>query len=553
MRWNKKNVINLVSNSTHLPAPITPPPPEIYRLPHPLPKPPTNNTPIPPTLTLSPSPHHSHFHNFLETNLPHHQTLTPQSLTTFLRSNLRHHPLFAHHDFAVFIWASTLDTFRHDHDSFLWMARSLAATHRFSDLHRLLGFVAANPCPCASGIFSCPKLEPLFRGAIDAYCRAGKMDLALLGFDTMKRLIDGKINVAIYNTVMNGYVKCCDMEKALLFYKRMGKERVKLDVCTFNILINGYCKSGEFDKALDMFREMKERGGCEPNVVSFNTLIRGFLGKGKVEEGVKMAYEMIELGCGFSEATCEILVDGLCREGLVDDASGLVIDLLGKRVLPKGFDYGSLVERLCREKKVDRAVEMVEEVWKNGGDLCLIACTTLVEGLRKSGRAEKASEFMEKMMVNVGVVPDSVTFNLVLRDLCDSGRSVDANRLRVLATRKGFEADETTYHVLVSGFSKEGRRKEGEVLVNEMLDKDMLPDIFTYNRLMNDQLKDHFLKLTPSGTVTLSHTMKSFRLKNKKGISEGGRGEKASLYTEADKLCKVISCKTIPQRHMEYY
>ncbi|CAN7103866.1 unnamed protein product, partial [Brassica rapa subsp. narinosa] len=483
MRWNKKNIINLVSNSTHLPAPLTPPPPEIYRLPHPPPKPPNNNTPIPPTLTLSPSPRHSLFLTFLESTLPHHQTLTPKSLTQFLRSHLRHHPLFAHHDFAVFTWASTLDAFRHDHDSFLWMSRSLAATHRFSDLHRLLLFVASNPCPCASGIFSCPKLESLFSSGIDAFCRAGKMDYALLAFETMKRLIDGKISVGVYNTVLNGYVKKkgCDMEKALGFYKRM----VKVDACTFNILINGYCRSGEFEMALGVFKEMRERG-CEPNVVSFNTIIRGFLGKGKVEEGVRMAYEMIELGCGVSEATCEILVDGLCREGLVDDATRLVMDLTAKRVLPKGFDYGSLVEKLCRDKKVDRAVEMVEEVWKNkGGAPCLIACTTLVEGLRRSGRAEKASEFMEKMIMNVGLVPDSVTFNLLLRDLCDSGRSMDANRLRVLATGKGFEADETTYRVLVSGFSKEGRRKEGEVLVNEMLDKDMLSDIFTYNRLMD--------------------------------------------------------------------
>ena len=81
------------------------------------------------------------------------------------------------------------------------------------------------------------------------------MDYALLAFETMKRLIDGKPSVGVYNTVLNGYVKKgCDMEKALGFYKRMGKERVKLDVCTFNILINGYCKSGEFEMAFGLLR-----------------------------------------------------------------------------------------------------------------------------------------------------------------------------------------------------------------------------------------------------------------------------------------------------------
>uniref|UniRef100_A0A0D3BRL5 Uncharacterized protein n=1 Tax=Brassica oleracea var. oleracea TaxID=109376 RepID=A0A0D3BRL5_BRAOL len=45
----------------------------------------------------------------------------------------------------------------------------------------------------------------------------------------------------------------------------------------------------------------------------------------------------------------------------------------------------------------------------------------------------------------------------------------------------------------------------------------------------------------PSDAVILGHAMKSFRLKNKKGISE--KGEKASLYKEADKYYKVISRK----------
>ncbi|KAF2568524.1 hypothetical protein F2Q68_00024350 [Brassica cretica] len=58
-----------------------------------------------------------------------------------------------------------------------------------------------------------------------------------------------------------------------------------------------------------------------------------------------------------------------------------------------------------------------------------------------------------------------------------------------------------------------------------------------------DEWKDHSFKLpsSPSDAVILGHAMKSFRLKNKKGISE--KGEKASLYKEADKYCKLISRK----------
>ncbi|CAH8389207.1 unnamed protein product [Eruca vesicaria subsp. sativa] len=56
-----------------------------------------------------------------------------------------------------------------------------------------------------------------------------------------------------------------------------------------------------------------------------------------------------------------------------------------------------------------------------------------------------------------------------------------------------------------------------------------------------DEWKDHSRKLSssPSDIITLKRTIKSFRVKNEKAITEGRAN--ASLYIEADKSCKVIS------------
>ncbi|KAF2285188.1 hypothetical protein GH714_038981 [Hevea brasiliensis] len=128
--------------------------------------------------------------------------------------------------------------------------------------------------------------------------KAGKLDDALLAFETMRKLIDGRPIVAVYNVLIHGYVKCGQHDKVTEIYNRMLKDRVKPDVFTFNILISSYCRNKKFEMALELFREMREKG-CSPNVVSFNTLIMGFFRERKFDEGVKMAYEMIDLGCGF--------------------------------------------------------------------------------------------------------------------------------------------------------------------------------------------------------------------------------------------------------------
>ena len=81
--------------------------------------------------------------------------------------------------------------------------------------------------------------------------------------------------------------------------------------------------------------------------------------------------------------------------------------------------------------------------------------------------------------------PDSLTFNCLVEDLCNVGRTVEADKLRLLASSKGFSPDSVTYNLLVSGYTREGKRKEGEKLVDEMLDKEFIPDIASYNRLMD--------------------------------------------------------------------
>uniref|UniRef100_A0A2N9HWC1 Pentacotripeptide-repeat region of PRORP domain-containing protein n=1 Tax=Fagus sylvatica TaxID=28930 RepID=A0A2N9HWC1_FAGSY len=476
----KNKVLKLNSRKALQSSTSTPP---LSPIPYPsLPQPPlTSLTPLP-TLTLS---HHNHHHHhllhFLNTHLT--QPFTPTHLLHFLKSKLHHHPSFTHYDFHIFHWASTIDSFRHDHSTFEWMARTLAITHRFLDLTSLLQFMASNPCPCSDGIFSCSRTEPIFRFSINAYCRVGKLDDAVVAFECMKKLIDGRPSVALYNILIHGFVKCGEHCKALQVYDKMIKDRVKPDVYTFNILISSYCRNKRFGLALELFKEMREKG-CSPNVVSFNTLIRGFFRERKFDEGIAMAYEMVELGCEFSRVTCEILVDGLCRDGRDSEACELLIDFSRRGVLPDGYDYYGLMEVLCGKGNAGRALEVVDELWRKGNVPSLIACTTLIEGLRRLGRIDEAFRLTERMLRG-SLVPDSVTFNCVLQGLCDVGRTVEANRLRLLASSKGLDSDGMAYGILVSGYTREGKQKDGEVVVDEMLDRGFIPNITTYNRLMD--------------------------------------------------------------------
>lgn len=66
------------------------------------------------------------------------------------------------------------------------------------------------------------------------------------------------------------------------------------------------------------------------------------------------------------------------------------------------------------------------------------------------------------------------------------GRIVEVDKLRLLVFSKGLDYDVVIYNILVVGYIREGKRKEGERLVEEMLDKGYIFDIVFYNRLMDE-------------------------------------------------------------------
>ncbi|OAY75228.1 Pentatricopeptide repeat-containing protein [Ananas comosus] len=422
---------------------------------------------LPPLLSLplshlSPAPPAA-LARFVGAHLPS-PSFSSGDLLRLLRRRLRHHPRLSPYDLRVLLWASSsLDSFRPDHALYSFLARSLASSARAPQLALLLRRVLSHPCPCAdASVFACPHLEPTFRAALPALCRAGLLHDAAHLLRALRRALDARPAPALYNALLHGFARAARHADALrLFDEMTRRDRVRPDACTFNILIASACRSSGVASALPWLRRMTS-AGCRPGVVTFNTLIGAFFREKKFAEGVGIAREMLDLGTGFSVATCEILADGLCKEGRVIEAVDLLTEFLASGALPEGFDCSALIKSLCREGELERASELFDLVWeKRRSSLSVVTCTTLMEGLRKFGNLDAACGLMERM-IEEGLVPDTITCNCLLEALCDAGKTLDANRLRVLASKKGFEPDGVTFSILVRGFSREGKGKEGE-------------------------------------------------------------------------------------------
>ncbi|KAM7493293.1 hypothetical protein LguiB_027902 [Lonicera macranthoides] len=190
------------------------------------------------------------------------------------------------------------------------------------------------------------------------------------------------------------------------------------DVVTYNILMNRYNKSETIDEALRLFNDMS-RSGFIPNIVTRNTII-----------------------------------GGLCVVGRPLDACVLLDEMQTHRQQPDLFTYG-LLECLCKEKCLDKALLLFKMVEDDGLVPDIVIYNIFVDGMCKVGKLDAAKELLLSLLVK-GLRPDTRSCAIMINRLCKEGKLKEANEFLNKMEEKGCLPNGCTYNILVQAFLQNG-------------------------------------------------------------------------------------------------
>ncbi|XP_020678416.1 pentatricopeptide repeat-containing protein At5g65560-like [Dendrobium catenatum] len=98
-------------------------------------------------------------------------------------------------------------------------------------------------------------------------------------------------NLFTYNTMINSSCKLGDISNAMIYLGHLVRAGFDLDTFTFNSLMMGYCRRNDIDRD-GMVYETMLRKSCKRDVHSYTILIDGLLKAFLVEEALKLLSEM---------------------------------------------------------------------------------------------------------------------------------------------------------------------------------------------------------------------------------------------------------------------
>ncbi|XP_072958971.1 pentatricopeptide repeat-containing protein At4g20740 [Typha angustifolia] len=185
--------------------------------------------------------------------------------------------------------------------------------------------------------------------------------------------------------------------KALRVFEAL-KGKGYCNVGIYNILIESFHKIKEVKKALSLFDEMKGSKDFQPDSSTYSHIIRCFVDKGDVREACSCYNSMMKMSWAPSVSAYCSLVKGLSKIGEVDAAITLVKDCLGNVTNgPMEFKYTLTILNVCRSKRPEKVIDVLEEMIELGYPLEDIIYCAVIHGFCKYASSEEARKVFAVM------------------------------------------------------------------------------------------------------------------------------------------------------------
>lgn len=220
---------------------------------------------------------------------------------------------------------------------------------------------------------------------------------------------------------------------------------------TFGSLIKAYGFAKDMDGVWRCWKEMRSRH-IKPTSVTLGCMVEAVVNNGDPEGAFELIHEMSD--------------DAGCR------------DVLNSVI------YCSVLKGFAREKKVERAFAVYEEMCTRKVELSIVTYNTLIDACARCARMDRVPNIVADMH-RYNIKPNLITYSTMLKGHCQSGDVQTAfSLLNQMKTEARLKPDEIMYNSLLDGCAQSGLVDEGLRLLEEMKKQGVPPSNFTLSVLV---------------------------------------------------------------------
>lgn len=185
---------------------------------------------------------------------------------------------------------------------------------------------------------------------LSACADLGALDMGKWVHKFIRRSVKLDKDLSLYNSLLNMYTKCGDLETAKVVFDSIENK----DVTTWTSMITGYAIHGRANEALALFTAMTD-SKIAPNDVTFIGVLMACSHVAMVDDGKRYFKIMVnDYGVKPRLSHFGCMVDLLCRAGLLQEAKDFILDMPMK---PNAVLWRTLLSACSIRGDIDLAEE----------------------------------------------------------------------------------------------------------------------------------------------------------------------------------------------------
>ncbi|XP_077212383.1 tetratricopeptide repeat (TPR)-like superfamily protein [Tasmannia lanceolata] len=250
-----------------------------------------------------------------------------------------------------------------------------------------------------------------------------------------------------------------------------------------------YGKAGMPNHALKTFYDMHLHG-CPRTVKSFNATLKVLLLTQTFDTIRPYFYEAPEeFGIQRDEFSFNLVIKALCEMGSLDSAYLMMIEMEKAGIRPDVVTYTTLISAFY---KCDRRV-IADGLWNlMVMRKCLPNLATFnvrIQYLVNKGRAWQARSLMQKM-VAIGINPDELTLNLIIKGFCRLGNLEMAKKTYDALHSWGCKPNSKIYQTMIHYLCEEGEFVSAFRMCKDSMTRNWFPSVHSICKLLEVLMKN---------------------------------------------------------------
>jgi len=264
--------------------------------------------------------------------------------------------------------------------------------------------------------------------------------------------MDEDMDEVLLSSIVEACVRIGKPELLESQLKQLGSKGVAINGShTYGSLIKAYGHAHDVGGIWRCWKEMRSRH-IKPTSITLGCMVEAVVSNGDPEGAYDLIHEMQD----------------------DDNCSGLLNSVI----------YCSVLKGFTREKKMDRALSVYQEICKQGIELSAIMYNTLIDSCARCGRMELLPTILDDMKTH-RVMPNLITYSTMLKGHCQTGDMKTAfSLLEQMKADAGLKPDEIMYNSLLDGCAQNGLVEEGLRLLDQMQAEGVRPSNFTLSILV---------------------------------------------------------------------